>query len=135
MLEPSRARLDLAQASFDLGVALVRGSERLAGRERLAVAADLAEDCGAVRLAEAAQAELRVAGAKPRRRRFSGVDALTASERRIADLAIAGQTNREIAQSLFITPKTAENHLGRAYGKLGISSRRELAAALVAGQA
>jgi len=71
--------------------------------------------------------ELQVAGARPRRLQFSGVEALTASERRVCDLAATGRSNREIAQELFVTPKTVENHLGRAYGKLGIGSREALA--------
>jgi DNA-binding CsgD family transcriptional regulator len=62
---------------------------------------------------------------------FSGVESLTASERRVAELAAAGQSNREIAQALFITPKTVENHLGRVYGKLNLRGRRELSGALV----
>jgi DNA-binding CsgD family transcriptional regulator len=61
---------------------------------------------------------------------FSGAEALTPSERRVAELAAEGRGNQEIAQTLFVTAKTVENHLGRAYRKLGISSRRELAAAL-----
>ena len=49
----------------------------------------------------------------------------------MADLAAEGQSNREIAQGLFITAKTVENHLGRVYNKLGINSRDALADALV----
>jgi DNA-binding CsgD family transcriptional regulator len=59
-----------------------------------------------------------------------GVDSLTPSERRIADLAAQGHTNREIAQSLFLTVKTVENHLTSAYRKLDIHTRTELPAAL-----
>ena len=58
------------------------------------------------------------------------MDSLTASERRVADLAAAGRTNKEIAQALYVTLKTVELHLSNAYGKLGIRSRRELAQAL-----
>jgi DNA-binding CsgD family transcriptional regulator len=61
---------------------------------------------------------------------FSGPDALTPSERRVTELAAEGMSNREIAQLLFVTTKTVDNHLGRAYTKLGISSRSELPAAL-----
>lgn len=62
---------------------------------------------------------------------FSGSDSLIASERRIADLASQGRSNRDIAQDLFfVTPKTVENHLGGVYMKLGINGRRELAMAL-----
>jgi DNA-binding NarL/FixJ family response regulator len=59
--------------------------------------------------------------------------ALTASERRVADLAAEGQTNRDIAQSLYVTPKTVEVHLSSTYRKLGIASRHELAGALAEG--
>ena len=55
------------------------------------------------------------------------------SERRIAELAADGRSNREIAQTLFISPKTVENHLGRAYTKLGVPGRAELPAALAPG--
>ena len=56
----------------------------------------------------------------------SGIDALTPSERRIAQLAAAGHSNREIAQALFVTQKTVEMHLSNAYRKLGVRSRGEL---------
>ena len=62
-----------------------------------------------------------------------GPGVLTASERRVVDLAAAGDTNRDIAQALYVTPKTVEVHLSSAYRKLGIRSRRELAAALETG--
>ena len=70
--------------------------------------------------------ELYAAGARPRTDARSGAAALTASERRVADLAAGGETNRDIAQSLYVTPKTVEVHLSNAYRKLGIRSRREL---------
>jgi DNA-binding CsgD family transcriptional regulator len=59
-----------------------------------------------------------------------GVEALTPSERRVAELAAGGMANAEIAQSLFVTVKTVETHLGRTYRKLDIPGRGELAAAL-----
>ena len=55
---------------------------------------------------------------------------MTASERRIAELAAGGQSNREIAQALFVTPKTVEYHLRNAYRKLDVPGRHELARAL-----
>jgi DNA-binding NarL/FixJ family response regulator len=58
------------------------------------------------------------------------VGSLTASERRVADRAADGLSNRDIAQALYVTPKTVEVHLSNAYRKLGIGSRRELPAAL-----
>ena len=65
-------------------------------------------------------------GARPRRPALRGRDALTPRELRLAEMAAAGRTNREIAEALFITTKTVETHLRHAYAKLGISSRREL---------
>jgi DNA-binding CsgD family transcriptional regulator len=71
-------------------------------------------------------AELRAASARPRRRATTGADALTASERRVAELAATGMTNKEIAQSLFATLRTVEMHLSNVYGKLNIPSRQDL---------
>jgi DNA-binding NarL/FixJ family response regulator len=83
-----------------------------------------------VPLAERARAELAAAGGRPRTTALKGVAALTASERRVADLAAEGQTNKDIAQALYVTPKTVEVHLSNTYRKLGIRSRRELLDAL-----
>jgi len=58
---------------------------------------------------------------------LTGLESLTASERRVAELAAEGMTNREIAQTLVVTVKTVETQLGHAYAKLGIRSRTELA--------
>ena len=99
-------------------------------REPLRRALELAEACGAAGLVEHVRAELYATGARPRTTALAGVDALTASERRVAALAAEGQSNRDIAQALFVTPKTVEVHLSNAYRKLGIRSRRELAGAL-----
>jgi ATP/maltotriose-dependent transcriptional regulator MalT len=60
----------------------------------------------------------------------SGVEALTASERRVTQLAASGASNPEIAQALFVTRGTIESHLHVAYRKLGISSRKQLHDAL-----
>ena len=83
----------------------------------------LAHACGATPLAERAADELRASGARPRRRAITGMDALTPSEERVAWLAAAGRTNRDIAQELFITLATVETHLTRAYRKLGVPGR------------
>jgi DNA-binding CsgD family transcriptional regulator len=82
-------------------------------------------------MAVRAREELIAAGARPRRERTSGASALTASERRIAALAASGLSNREIAQALFITIKTVKAHLGHIFQKLDITSRAQLADALV----
>ena len=77
--------------------------------------------------------ELRASGARPRRSALSGVDALTASELRVCQHAADGMTNAEIAQTLFVTRRTVETHLGNAYRKLDIKSRAELPGALKGG--
>ncbi len=130
LLERSPARLEHARALVDLGAALRRGGKRLLARERLREGMDAARACGATALLERAHEELVTAGARPRRLQFSGLEALTASEHRVAGLAAGGMSNREIAQALFVTVKTVENHLGRAYAKLDLHSREELPAAL-----
>ena len=111
-----------------LGAALRRRGERVAAREPLRAALDLADAGGLAAVARHAREELQVSGARVRRPALSGVDALTPSERRIADPAAKGLSNPEIAQTLFVTVKTVEMHLGHAYRKLGIRSRRDLAA-------
>ena len=76
------------------------------------------------------RSELYATGARPRTTALDGVESLTERELRVAKLAADGQTNRDIAQILYVTPKTVEVHLSNSYRKLGISSRRELPAAL-----
>lgn len=84
-------------------------------------------------MTDRAEEELRAAGARPRRRAVRGADALTPSEARIARLAADGMTNREIAAHLFLTVKTVETHLANVFGKLEVSSRRQLPKALDTG--
>ena len=68
---------------------------------------------------------------RPRRVMLSGLDALTPSERRVAELAARGLTTRQVAEALFVTPKTVEFHLRHTYQKLDINSRDQLAAMLI----
>jgi DNA-binding CsgD family transcriptional regulator len=126
----SPARLEHAKARTELGAALHRANRRGEAREHLRRALELATLCGAGPLAARAEAELRASGARPRRVALRGVASLTPSERRVAELAAQGPTNREIAQALFVTPRTVEVHLTSAYRKLGIGSLTQLAAAL-----
>jgi DNA-binding CsgD family transcriptional regulator len=130
VLEGSGATLELARALVELGAALRRGGERAAARDPLARGLELAVGCGAEPLAEQARVELAAAGARPRGVTRTGADALTPSERRIAELAAQGMTNSEIAQALFVTVKTVETHLRGAYRKLSISGRAGLPVAL-----
>lgn len=131
-LADSQASLEHAYARADLGSALRRAGRRADAQLRLREALDLAAAAGARRLAARARDELVIAGARPRRERLTGVGSLTASERRVAELAGHGRTNAQIAQALFVTPKTVEFHLRHVYQKLEIPGRGALAAALAA---
>lgn len=132
MLEHSEARLEHARALVELGATLHRAGHRSDARAPLRTGLEIADDRGARRLAEHAQHELLATGARPRRPRSSGRDALTPSELRIATLAADGLSNREIAQTLYLSLKTVEMHLSRVYRKLAIRTRHELTAALTA---
>jgi DNA-binding CsgD family transcriptional regulator len=126
VLEGTPATLELARALTDLGAALRREGHRAESREPLRHGLDLAYRCGATALVERSRTELLATGARPRRLTLTGVESLTASERRVAAMAGEGLTNREIAQSLFITEKTVEGHLQHAYRKLEIRSREQI---------
>lgn len=135
VLEGSDARLEHARSLVELGAALRRRQRRAEARELLTAGMELAYRCGAQRLVVRAREELQAAGARPRRIATTGLDALTASELRVARLAAEGATNPEIAQELYVTVKTVETHLSHVYSKLGLSgqgSRGRLAQALEA---
>jgi DNA-binding CsgD family transcriptional regulator len=131
-LETSPARLEHGRALIDLGAALRRRNQRVAAREPLRAGLDIASRCGAGLLVERGTHELRATGAKPRRLTLAGVEALTASERRIAEMAAEGQTNRQIAQALFVTIKTVETHMAHVFQKLDVRSRHEVRPRLAA---
>jgi len=131
VLAGSQARLKYARALVDLGAALRRENRRTEARERLREGVDLALKVGAFGLARRANEEIAATGARPRRVLQTGLDALTTSERRVAQLAAGGMGNKEIAQTLFVTIKTVEVHLSHAYRKLEISSRAQLQNALL----
>lgn len=130
LLEESPATLERARALVEFGAALRRDNQRVAAREHLDAGLRLAQQCSARPLAERAYDELLASGLRLSRAALDDRDALTPSEARTARLAAEGMTNREIAQSLYLSPKTVEMHLGRAYRKLGIASRTELEDAL-----
>jgi DNA-binding CsgD family transcriptional regulator len=119
-----------AHALLELGEALRRDGHRAKARGPLRGALEQARRCGMVRVAKRANDELQASGEKVRRYTPIGVESLTPSERRVAELAASGMTNRQIAQHLFVTVKTVEAHLSAAYDKLDIDSRRQLPAAL-----
>lgn len=126
----SAAVLERARTLTELGSALRRSNQRAAAKQPLMEAYEIAARAKASALEETILAELAAAGIRPRRRALSGVDALTASELRIAKMAADGMTNTEIAQALFVTKKTVEKHLGAVFTKLQIDSRRRLATVL-----
>jgi DNA-binding CsgD family transcriptional regulator len=132
VLAGSPARLEHARALVDLGALLRRENSRSEARKLLRHGVELAHRCGATALVARGNEELAATGAHPRTILLSGLDALTASERRVAQMAADDLSNKEIAQALFVTVKTVEQHLGRVYRKLDIGSRKDLGAALAA---
>ncbi len=130
VLKGSPARLEAAESMIGLGAALVERQDLDSARTVLREGAVLASTCKAHRLVETAGSHLRAAGARPRRLGSTGVDSLTPAEVRAVNMAAANATNREIAEQLFVNAKTIEGHLSRAYKKLGITSRSELAKVL-----
>jgi class 3 adenylate cyclase/DNA-binding CsgD family transcriptional regulator len=129
-LEGSQWRLEYAKSLVELGAALRRGNKRADARDYLRTGLELAHKLGAAALEERAQTELAATGARPRRLMLSGLESLTPSERRVAELAAENLTNKDIAQALFVTPKTVEVHLSSVYRKLQITSRAQLPEAL-----
>jgi DNA-binding CsgD family transcriptional regulator len=123
-------RLEHGKALVALGSALRRAGRRADAREPLRRGLGITSARGARAVAEYARSELAASGARPRREALHGPESLTPSERRVADLAAAGQTNRDIAQALYVTPKTVEVHLTSVFRKLGISARYGLREAL-----
>jgi ATP/maltotriose-dependent transcriptional regulator MalT len=130
VLEPSSARLELAHAYADLGTELSRLGRRTEGRDAQRQAIKLAEQCGALALADSAMAGLQAGPGRRPRTELKGPPALTAAEWRVCRQAAEGQTNRAVAAALFVTEKTVERHLSSSYQKLGIRSRHQLARAL-----
>ncbi|MFG1687875.1 AAA family ATPase [Nonomuraea sp. NPDC049269] len=125
-LQQTPAALEQARALVDLGAALRRAGRRNDCLQPLRQGLELADRMRARPLAERARAELHAAGVRPRRAAVAGIEALTPAERRVALLALHGHSNGQIAQALFVTIKTVETHLARAYRKLAISNRRQL---------
>jgi DNA-binding CsgD family transcriptional regulator len=126
----TQLRPDLARAHLLYGEWLRRQGRRLDAREQLHAAEDQFTSIGMVAFAERARRELVATGEKAGKR---GVDTryqLTSQEERIARLARDGCTNQKIGAQLFLSARTVEWHLGKVFTKLGIGSRRELAAAL-----
>ena len=116
-----------ARTLLVLGLLQRRRNERRRAHESLAGALAIFEELGAPLWAVRATRELRPLGGRPTSR-----EALTPAEQRVAELAASGLTNRQVAAALFISPKTVESNLARAYRKLEIRSRAELGAHVAA---
>jgi DNA-binding CsgD family transcriptional regulator len=114
----------------ELGTHRRAAGERSVARAVLRDAHDAAQACGATALCERSRAELLLVGGRPRPPAGAGVDALTPAERRVAELAAHGATNREIARRLYLSPKTIEMHLRSCYRKLDVGGRDALERAL-----
>jgi DNA-binding CsgD family transcriptional regulator len=130
VLATTPCQLALAHALVDLGSELHAQGHIEAARDALAQGRELASRCDAPPLAARALAALHATGARPRRTERRGPESLTPAERRVVDLAAAGMTNRQIGEELVLAPRTVEWHLGHAFKKLGVGSRRELSDSL-----
>jgi DNA-binding CsgD family transcriptional regulator len=126
----TRLRPELARAHLLYGEWLRRENRRVDAREQLRTAQEMLDAIGMARFAERARHELLATGEKARKRTDETAGTLTAQEARIARLARDGQTNAEIGACLYLSARTVEWHLRKVFTKLGITSRRELRAAL-----
>jgi DNA-binding CsgD family transcriptional regulator len=123
-------RPEVARAHLLYGEWLRREGRRADAREQLRTAHDMLAAMGMDAFAERAQRELVATGERARKRSVENITTLTAQEAYIAQLARDGLTNPEIGTRLFLSARTVEWHLRKIFTKLGISSRRELRAAL-----
>jgi DNA-binding NarL/FixJ family response regulator len=122
--------LEHAKSLVAYGSAQLAAGLRAPARETLRDGLATAHEAGALALAQTARGQLVAAGGRPRRVALRGVEALTPSELQVAQLAEEGLSNRDISDGLFVSLKTVEQHLARAYAKLEISGRHELGPAL-----
>ncbi|WP_433380752.1 ATP-binding protein [Actinoplanes sp. CA-142083] len=127
----TRLRAEHARAHLLYGEWLRRESRRVDARAELARALEMLQAMGADGFAERTRRELAATGASVRKRTAETTNDLTAQEAQIARLAREGLSNQEIGAQLFISPRTVEWHLRKVFGKLGISSRRQLRGASI----
>jgi DNA-binding CsgD family transcriptional regulator len=120
----------LARAHLVYGEWLRREQRRVDAREQLRLAHDMLAAAGMEAFAERARRELLATGETVRQRTVETLEDLTPQEMQIARMAAEGQTNPEIGAQLFLSRRTVEWHLRKVFGKLGVTSRRELRSAL-----
>ncbi|KAA0112478.1 LuxR family transcriptional regulator [Mycolicibacterium sp. P9-22] len=126
LLDTADVPADLGRAHLLYGEWLRRMRRRRLAREQLQCAIDIFERIEAPAFGERARAEMSATGAKVRTRHVvSGVE-LSSQEAAVAQMAAAGKTNAEIGTALFISANTVDYHLRKVFGKLAISSRRQL---------
>jgi DNA-binding CsgD family transcriptional regulator/tetratricopeptide (TPR) repeat protein len=123
----TRLRPELARAHLLYGEWLRRRHRRLDARNELRIAHEMFTGFGMEAFAERARVEVEATGERARKRTLPRIDQLTPQEAHVARLAVQGNTNREIAAQLFISPSTVEYHLRKAFRKLGVKSRTQLA--------
>jgi DNA-binding CsgD family transcriptional regulator len=126
-LSGPRVRLELARTHLLYGEWLRRERRRLDARKHLRTALEAFTSMGVEAFAGRAERELLATGERARKRTVDTLDQLTPQEEQVARLAAKGATNREIAAQLFITQSTVEYHLRKAFRKLGVKSRTQLA--------
>jgi DNA-binding CsgD family transcriptional regulator len=127
----SRIAVDLARAHLLYGEWLRRQRRRIDARGQLRTAHDLFSNFGMEAFAERTRVELEATGEHARKRTVDTLGQLTPQEAQISRLVAQGNTNREIAAQLFISPSTVEYHLRKAFRKLGVKSRTQLARRMV----
>ena len=130
LLGRSQMRVDLARAHLLYGEWLRREHRRADARTQVQTAYDMFTSMGLEAFAERTRRELLATGVHPHTPTVEARDDLTAQERQIARLARDGLSNQEIGARLFLSQHTVAYHLRKVFDKLGIHSRRELAAAL-----
>jgi DNA-binding NarL/FixJ family response regulator len=126
-LARTRIRVQLARTHLLYGEWLRRQRRRLDAREQLRTAHEFFSEAGVEAFAERARLELEATGERARKRTADALDELTPQETQVTRLAAEGHTNREIAARLFISASTVEYHLRKAFRKLEVKSRTQLA--------
>ena len=131
-LERCRARPQLARAHLVYGEWLRRQRRRRDGREQLRIAHEMFVSMGAKAFAERGRVELLATGERARQRSAPAAEELTPQEAQIARLVSEGDSNRDIATQLFLSPSTIDYHLRKVFRKTGVTSRTQLVRAMTA---